>query len=196
MTLKEFVEKFDREEVVILLAGKREVASADVEKLTALGKLLASSTTKMTFRSGNATGADLLFSQGVTSVDASRLEVVTPYSGHREQTNCAFKTHSLDSINLVLEPKVIYQSKFNVKTEKLVTQYVSGVRDRYAMKAAYIIRDTIVVIGTSKIKPASFGFFYDDLKNPASGGTGHTMNVCKYNRIPLLNQNGWFKWLD
>jgi len=64
------------------------------------------------------------------------------------------------------------------------------------MKAAYIIRDTIKVIGAGNIKPATFGIFYDDLKNPLSGGTGHTMSVCKVNNIPLVDQKDWFEWLN
>jgi hypothetical protein len=196
MKLNEFIEKFDHENSVVILAGKRDVADEDGEKLVSIGKLLASTTKHIMFRSGNASGADLLFSQGIVSVDNSRLEVVTPYTTHREQSNCAAKTYSLDRINIAMEPKVIYQSKFNKRTEKHVYQYVAGIRDKYAMKAAYIIRDTIMVIGTSKIKPASFGIFYDDLNNPNTGGTGHTMNICKYNKIPLINQLGWMKWLD
>ena len=47
------------------------------------------------------------------------------------------------------------------------------------MKAAYIIRNTIKVTGTSAIPPASFALFYDDLENPGTGGTGHTIDICK-----------------
>ena len=101
----------------------------------------------------------------------------------------------MDEINIAAEPKVVYQSKSNKKTEKLIDQYVSGDRNRYAIKAAYIIRDTIKVTGTEEIKPATFGVFYDDLDKPMTGGTGHTMNVCKQNDIPIIDQKTWFKWL-
>ncbi len=100
LTLKEFIEQFDKEQVVVLLEGKRNVLEKDKEKLTALGKKLASNTSKMVFRSGNAEGSDQLFSDGVTSVDNKRLEVITPYAGHRKKTNNAYVTHSLDDINL------------------------------------------------------------------------------------------------
>ena len=82
------------------------------------------------------------------------------------------------------------------KTDKLVEKYVAGARDKYSIKAAYIIRDTIKAIGTDEIKPASFGIFYDDLDNPKEGGTGHTMNVCEENNIPIIDQRVWFKWLE
>lgn len=195
MTLKEFIKQFDKPNSIVLLEGKRNVLEADKEKLTTLGKLLASSTKNMIFRSGNANGSDQLFSDGVTAVDNKRLQVITPYSGHRKKTNQAYETISLDEINIAAEPKVVYQSKSNKKTEKLIDQYVSGDRNRYAIKAAYIIRDTIKATGTEEIKPATFGIFYDDLDKPMTGGTGHTMNVCKQNDIPIIDQKTWFKWL-
>jgi hypothetical protein len=195
MTLKEFIKQFDKANSIVLLEGKRNVLDADKEKLTALGRLLASQTKRMTFRSGNAEGSDQLFSDGVTAIDYKRLQVITPYSGHRQKNNHAYETMSLDDINIAAEPEVVYQSKSNKKTEKLIDKFVSGHKNRYTIKAAYIIRDTIKAIGTDEIKPATFGIFYDDLNKPMSGGTGHTMNVCKQNDIPIIDQKIWFKWL-
>lgn len=196
MTLNEFIKQFDKPNSIVLLEGKRTVLEAEKEKLTALGGLLASSTKYMIFRSGNAEGSDQLFSAGVISVDHKRLHVITPYSGHREKTNHAYETISLDDINISNEPEVVYESKRNKKTETLIDKFVSGDKNRYTIKAAYIIRDTIKAIGTSEIKPATFGIFYDDPNNPMSGGTGHTMNVCIQNNIPIIDQNIWFRWLN
>jgi hypothetical protein len=195
MTLKDFITQFDKENSIVLLEGKRNVLDADKEKLVLLGKLLASNTSKMIFRSGNADGADYYFSTGVSAVDNSRLQVITPYTGHRQKSNQAYETISLDEINIVADTEVVYQSKSNKKTEKLIDRYISGSRDRYSMKAAYIIRDTIKAIGTKEIKPATFGIFYDDLDKPKEGGTGHTMKVCEQNNIPIIDQKIWFKWL-
>ncbi|MBS1950839.1 MAG: hypothetical protein OJF59_002258 [Cytophagales bacterium] len=195
MTLKDFISQYDKENSIVLLEGKRDVLEADQEKLESLGKILASTTSKMIFRSGNANGADYYFSIGVSSVDKSRLQVITPYSGHRQKSNHAYDTISLDKINLAAEAEVVYQSKSNKKTEKLIDQYISGARDRYSIKAAYIIRDTIKVIGASNIESAAFGIFYDDLNKPKEGGTGHTMRVCEQNNIPFITQKVWFKWL-
>ena len=196
MTLKEFINKFDKDNSIVLLEGKRKVLEADKKKLVSLGKLLASTTSKMIFRSGNADGSDQLFSVGVSLIDNKRLQVITPYTDHRKKTNLAYDTISLDEINVAAEPEVVYQSKSNKKTEKLVDQYISGARDRYSIKAAYIIRDTIKAIGTDEIKPATFGIFYDDLEIPMSGGTGHTMNVCEQNGIPIIDQRVWFGWMN
>ncbi len=196
MTLKDFITKFDITNSIVLLEGKRNVLETDKEKLVSLGKLLATETSNIKFRSGNADGADYFFSMGVASVDSARLEVITPYKGHRQKTNMAYDTISLDEINIAAEQEVINYSKNNKKTDKLVEKYVAGARDKYSIKAAYIIRDTIKAIGTDEIKPASFGIFYDDLDNPKEGGTGHTMNVCEENNIPIIDQRVWFKWLE
>ena len=99
-------------------------------------------------------------------------------------------------INFAADREVILQSKNNKKTEKLIDQFASGDKNQYTIKAAYIIRDTIKAIGTNEIKPATFGIFYDDLENPMTGGTGHTMKVCEQNNIPIINQEVWFKWLQ
>ena len=195
MTLNGFIKQFDKTNSIVLLEGKRNVLEEDKEKLFTLGKLLASKTKRMMFRSGNANGSDQLFSDGVTSVDNKRLQVIIPYTGHRQKTNQAYDTISLDDINIAAEPEVLYQSKSNKKTENIIDKFAFGEKNRNTIAAAYIIRDTIKVIGTGNIKPATFGIFYDDLENPKTGGTGHTMNVCEQNNIPLIDQNTWFKWL-
>jgi hypothetical protein len=195
MTLKDFIVQFDVAKSIVLLEGKRTVPDEDREKLFELGKLLAKSTQYITFRSGNAEGSDQLFSDGVVAIDSKKLQVITPYLGHRRVTNQAFETISLEEIDITSEPEVVFQSKANKKTSKLVDQFVSGEQNRVTIKAAYIIRDTIKAIGTSKIRPATFAIFYDDLTNPLSGGTGHTMNVCKQNNIPIVDQSIWFNWL-
>lgn len=195
MTLQEFIEKYDTDNSFVLLEGKRNVLKGDEQKLIDLGKLLASLTSKMTFRSGNAGGADQFFSQGVALINPQKLQVITPYSSHRKKTNLAYDSISLDEINLTEEPEIVYHSKRHKKTQNLVEKYVAGNRDQFAKKAAYIIRDTVKVLGTQQIKPASFGIFYDDLSKPMDGGTGHTMRVCIENNIPQINQTIWFNWL-
>jgi hypothetical protein len=72
---------------------------------------------------------------------------------------------------------------------------VAGKKDRFTSKAAYIIRDTVKVVGTKSIPPADFGIFYDDLAAPMQGGTGHTMRVCIERQVPLIDQRTWFGWL-
>jgi hypothetical protein len=80
MEIKEFIEKYDKPYNIILLEGKRDVLEKDKVKLIELGKLLASSTEHIIFRSGNANGSDELFAKGVVEVDQKRFQVITPSS--------------------------------------------------------------------------------------------------------------------
>lgn len=194
MLLEEFLARFDREGSVVLLEGKRAVAEQDREKLIALGRMLAEKTAYTLFRSGNAPGADELFSEGVAMVDPKRLEVITPYKSHRKKTNKAYTTYSLDEIDVVSEPAVIYHSKTQKKNAKLVDAYVAGDKNALSTKAAYLIRDTVKVLGTNEIPKASFGIFYNDLSNPLEGGTGHTIAVCRENGVETIDQETWFNW--
>ena len=196
MTLAEFISNYNNKNAIILLEGKRNVLELDKEKLVKFGNLLASKLPLATFRSGNADGADFYFSQGVLQIAPERLQVITPYENHRQKQNNAYETIALDQIDLANEPEVVYQSKNNKKTKSLIDKYVGGAKDRFAIKAAYIIRDTVKVTGTNSGIPATtFAFFYDDLENPKTGGTGHTMEVCDINKVPYLTQSDWEKWI-
>lgn len=196
MTLTEFTTTFNKENTIILLEGKRNVLESDKEKLIQLGSLLATHLPLAIFRSGNADGADFFFSNGVLKVAPDRLQVITPYDNHRQKSNKAYETISLDQIDLLNEPEVVYQSKNNKKTKSLIDKFIGGAKDRFAIKAAYIIRDTIKVTGTkSGIRPINFAFFYDDEQKPKTGGTGHTMEICEINKVPYFTQKDWEKWI-
>lgn len=95
LTLKEFIATYDKEDSIVLLEGKREVLDNDRDKLEALGKLLVSNTSKMIFRSGNATGADIYFSKGILTIDSSRLQVVTSFL-FQLSCNVAIIMHSIE----------------------------------------------------------------------------------------------------
>ena len=195
MELGAFIEAYDKDGCIVLLEGKREVLSEDRPHLVRLGALLAASTTRMRFRSGNAKGADELFSSGVASVDRQRLQVVTPYAGHRKSRNQAGEVFNLGAIDLAAEPEVVYQTKTNKSLQGLVDRYVAGDRGSLAIRAAYLIRDTVKVIGAAGIPRAGFAIFYDDLSKPGEGGTGHTMAICRLNGLPYIDQRTWLGWL-
>jgi hypothetical protein len=195
LQLQEFIDSFDYSGNVVLLEGKRNVAEVDIPKLIYLGKLLAENTRYMVFRSGNAPGADEYFSLGVSSVDPSRLQVIIPYEGHRKKFNMAGYTLSLDQINIFAESELVYAAKNHFATTKLVDDYVEGKKNKNTIKAAYILRDTAKVLGYGDWKVANAGIFYDDLNNPETGGTGHTIGLCRKFQIPVFNQNTWFEWL-
>lgn len=196
MTCKQFIEIYDHPGSVVLLEGKRIVAESDKYKLVALGKLLAENTHHIVFRSGNASGSDLYFSQGVAQVDNKRLEVITPYSKHRVAYNLAGKTISLDKLDLSKEQNILEATRLNPKHGKFVDAYVEGVKNKLTVKVAYILRDTVKALGTITIAPTTAALFYDDLQKPRQGGTGHTMNICDKFSIPLFDQTIWFDWVE
>jgi hypothetical protein len=182
---------------IILLEGKRKVASADKPKLIALGRTLAERYPHARFRSGNAPGSDALFSEGVAAVDPDRLEVITPYEGHRQKHSFTTHQRPLDELNLTEDHPVIYTTKANNKNTSLIDAYVRDGAKGYRVKAAYLIRDTVKVLGVpeANLPPVTAALFYDDLDNPKSGGTGHTIRVCKDADIPWSNQTEWMGWL-
>jgi hypothetical protein len=196
LTLQDLINNYDHPGSIILLEGKRNVLPGDETALTNLGGLLCRRMKHATFRSGNAPGSDELFSRGVAHVDKHRLEIIVPYSGHRKKAARGYNARSLDEINLAAEPEVTYHTKSNRKNQKLITDFVDGINNPVTIKAAYLLRDTVKVIGTnSGIPKATFAVFYDDLKNPRSGGTGHTIMVCQNAGVPFVDQTIWMDWL-
>jgi hypothetical protein len=195
MNFQEFITQQDYPGAVILLEGKRAVLDEDAALLEKLGRLLAESMKEAVFRSGNAPGADAYFAAGVSAVNSARMQVIVPYSGHRKASSTGYRIYSLDDIDVAEEPEVVYHSKQNKKAEKSVDRYIAGSRDVSSIKASYIIRDTVKVVGAEGIVPATFGIFYDDLVNPGMGGTGHTMAVCREYGLPLIDQRAWFDWV-
>jgi hypothetical protein len=66
---------------------------------------------------------------------------------------------------------------------------------RLAAKAAYLIRDTMKVMGYSEEFGSPIcGLFYVDLSDPEAGGTGHTNRVCRQHGIPVAFQDSWMNW--
>lgn len=197
MTFQNFLNDFDHPGIIVLLEGKRAVQDQDCEKLQNLGQLITLNSQHMVFRSGNASGSDELFIEGVRRVASERVQLVTPFKGHRTKQSGSLYTYSMEDFNVAEEEDVIYLSKQNKKTKNLIDQYVYGIRNPYTLKASYIIRDTVKVTGVkNQLAPANFAIFYDDLENPETGGTGHTMNVCRLRSIPYINQNIWIEWLN
>jgi hypothetical protein len=200
MTLEKFIKLFDKEGCIVLLEGKRKVLKSDEKRLVEIGRLLTASTKHIIFRSGNAGGADAFFKEGVMSVDPKRFQAIVPFDDHMKSVKeelGLYERISLDDINLSREPQILYESKRNKQQKGLVESYEKGVDPKNSVKGAYIVRDTVKVTGAPSqgISPAHFGIFYDDLRNPKSGGTGHTMVVCDNQVVPYVNQKVWGEWI-
>ena len=196
MTLQSFITQYDFPGSIVLLEGKRIVRPDDMDKLIELGRLLASKTEHIKFRSGNAPGADEFFSEGVSAMDISRLQIIKPYRTHRSAAEQTSDVVSLDDVNLAGEEDLIKASAVNERTERIVSSYVKGTRSFISMKAAYLIRDTMKVVGAEGLPAANFAIFYDSLTKPMTGGTGHTMQVCIQNQVPWIDQQTWLAWLN
>lgn len=200
MTLEKFIKLFDKVGMVVLLEGKRDVLKSDESKLVEIARKLTSNTTHVIFRSGNADGADRFFKEGVLSVDPNRFQAIVPFNDHMKSVKeepDLYQRISLENINLIKEPSILYESKKNKKQKGLIESFENGLHPRNAILGAYIVRDTLKVTGAPSqgILPASFGFFYDDLRNPKSGGTGHTMMMCDSQMVPFVDQKVWSKWI-
>lgn len=196
MTYENFKKQYQDKKCIILLEGKRNVLPEDTDKLKAIARQLALDLPLATFRSGNAGGSDELFAEGVATVDVQRLQLIKPYSTHRKNKLYEEITTSLDEITLHENDEVIYHTKKATKNAtNLVDNYVKGVKNKLSIKASYLIRDTVKVLGSGDIEPADVALFYDDLKDPVSGGTGHTIRVCIENNVPQFNQEIWMGWI-
>ena len=198
MDLDTFITRYDRPGTVVLLEGNREVLPEDGPRMEALARLLAERTKHMLFRSGNADGADAHFAKGVAALDPDRLQVVTPYSGHRRTYNEAGTTVDLGMVDLAAEPAVPYRTKEATPANAgLIDHYLDGARDRNAQKAPYLLRDTLKVTGSASagLVPATCGLFYHVSTRPNSG-TAHTMRVCQQLQVPVYDQHSWMRWLE
>lgn len=63
-----------------------------------------------------------------------------PYSAHRKKYLLSENIYSLDKIDLVKEPEVVYQSKTNSKNNRSIELYVNGDRGRAGIKGSYLLR--------------------------------------------------------
>lgn len=193
MTFNEFRNHYDYPGSVVLFGGKRKIQECDSLKLFELGKFLSENTTHIMFRTGNSSGSDFFFAEGFS--DKNRLESVVPFKSYRKKYNKALNQTSLENFSFTGNDDIIKLSTSNKKTARLINDYLLGKRDCYVLKCSFIIRDTLMVIGSENIlRKISFGLFYDDLENPKIGGTGHTMQVCDRVLFPYINHKLFFDW--
>ncbi len=158
--------------------------------------LLATHFPQLRFRSGNADGSDEAFSRGVAEVDASRLQIVAPYAKHKKGSRYPDATYdSPESLTPLCEDELAYKTK----TASPHNKSLIDKRDRkgpIGAKAAYLIRDTMKVIGHSEEFPKPIlALFYVDPADPFAGGTGHTIRVCQMENVPYVTQESWMGWV-
>jgi len=182
---------------VVLLEGRRAIPEADALEAQRLARSLAIRFPELRFRSGNAEGADQAFSAGIASVDPRRLQVVAPYASHRKSARHADAIYdSPDSLSRVQEDEVVYKTaSASPKAKGLIAK--RGHKGALGAKAAYLIRDTMKVIGHCDAFPKPIcAIFYVNLDDPLAGGTGHTIRVCQQEGVPYARQDSWATWLE
>ena len=201
MKWNDFLKKANSKSAVILLEGRRSVLPEDVSKLVSLGKMLAEKLPQATFRSGNASGSDEAFAQGVASVDPKRMQLITPYTTHRAKHRPEGSySVGLEELPKAEEPKIYYETSKASPKNKGPVDYLQanpGAKSGASQKARYLIRDTVKVLGSvaNGLQPATIGLFYTDPKDKYAGGTGHTIRVCEQNNVPVVTQIAWYEWL-
>lgn len=185
---------------VILLEGTRDLPEADRPRLVELARLLAKELPRAIFRTGNATGSDTAFAEGVAAVDAKRLQYVLPNAGMgRQRRHPDSPAVSLGTVPSAAEEILAgATAKATPASQRLVDFYV---REKggsaNAAKGAYLMRDTLKVLGCAEmgLATATVGIFYVNEADPMSGGTGHTIRVCIEHGVPVVMQKHWRNWL-
>ena len=105
------------------------------------------------FRSGNAEGSDQAFSEGVATVDASRLHVVAPYAAHRRKNRYADAAYdSPKSLTRVRKERILRATISATQRNKDI--FTKSSFPRLAAKANYMIPDTMKAMGYSENAPA------------------------------------------
>ena len=190
----------DRRDPVILLEGTRQLPEEDRPALVALGRLLATQMPTALFRTGNATGSDTAFAEGVALVDARRLQYVLPQSrmGRHRMTPLAYSV-SLEQLSTFGGNRVAEATaSATPANQRLIAHYRQTTQPTAARaKAAYLLRDTLKVLGSTEagLAPATLGIFYLNEADPLGGGTGHTIRVCVQHDVPVIPQQHWRGWL-
>lgn len=184
---------------VVLLEGTRKLSPENAPRLTAFAERLAREFPELRFRTGNALGSDLAFAAGVERVDACRLEFILPYQTHRAGQRPAVSYSASirevpgESLARIAETTVAASPHH----ERTAVNYRTGAAaPRQRAVAELILRDTLKVTGDPALglaRPIA-GFFYVWPEDPLSGGTGHTIRVCREVGVPVIHQGGWSRW--
>lgn len=182
---------------VVLLEGSRMVEEANKTRITTFGEKLAYEFPNAIFRSGNANGSDSFFAEGVSSINPQQLELVLPNKRKTKSTD-GEKRICLEDLTDAEIKRICKITKDATPINKaLIEYYEKGFQGSPRIKAQYLLRDALKVIGSKKLnfKPANFGIFYLNSTKKTGGGTGHTIRVCELLNIPVILQNQWLEWL-
>ena len=172
------------------------------ERLRRLAAWLCAEFPRAVFRSGNAEGADAVFAGAVAGCNPGRLELVLPNVGMgRARRPPGARCLSLDNLpESELEHVVNLTRKAGRDAGRLGEHYLkqrNGPSSAASSKAAYLLRDTLKVVGSEVLglAPTTMGIFFVNENQPNGGGTGHTVRVCELNGVPVATQWEWIEWI-
>ena len=187
---------------IILLEGTRKLSKvSDAVNIAKVGKLLSEQFPTAIFRTGNATGTDFYFSEGIEKYPNRILQKVIPYTGHRvKHAKPSQNTFSLSSISA---DELHYLTEVSSNANKLLRRLFDynfqnpSLTNKSTIRAKYLLRDTVKVIGSRGLglAPATFALLYVNENAPFVGGTGHTLQVCLKRQTPVITQQDFFKWI-
>ncbi|WP_291321501.1 hypothetical protein [Desulfonatronospira sp.] len=177
---------------VILMEGRRSIPAGQQQSAFETARSLAGDFKHVTFRSGNASGSDYAFSRGVASVDPSRLQILAPYRGHRKKHMFSGAEYIYpDALPSEHHPAIIQKALQASPRHKSILGR-TNLPPKVAVKAGYLLRDTIKAAGCPPFltRPVA-ALFYVDPADTESGGTGHTIRVCRLEKVPVYFQDEW-----
>ncbi len=183
---------------VVLMDGTRKLPKSAEASLIKFAEKITKSCPKAIFRTGNASGTDETFAHGVAIVNPAQLEYVIPYRTMRKsKLKSGARVISLEDFPDDEKNRLKKETLLSYPyMEKLIDHYFStGIVNKFTAKAIYLLRDTLKVIGSTglALRPSMLGIFYVNPEKPLSGGTGHTIRVCKQNNVTVLDQSDWLK---
>ena len=191
----------DQEQPTVLVEGTRQLPWQDWELVCRMGEFLARRYPAMLFRTGNATGSDEAFAEGVARVDPSRIQYVIPHPGMgRQRRYPQARTSVLRDVPAAREGELAAQTlTASPKSDRLVRASRGELTNRrLAAAGRYLLRDTLKVTGCPELElaPAVAGIFYVNEADPLGAGTGHTIRVCQAHGVPVAFQDCWRSWLE
>lgn len=185
---------------VLLLEGTRKITPTDFKRLVHFGEFIARQFPNCIFRSGNASGSDEAFAQGVRKVAPDRMQIVLPkLDSGKSRLDKRDYVLALEDVSQAEEKQIIYESKrATPKNKRLFEAYELQQDGVMKQKSLYLLRDTLKVLGSpeNNLAPITAGIFFVNQDDPESGGTGHTMRVCRQNNVAVFMQNDWMNWMS
>ncbi len=148
---------------VILLEGTRKINDDRFLLLSKFGEFIAGKFPNCYFRSGNTSGSDDAFAQGVRKVAPDRMQIVLPKmdSGKSRLQNRDYVL-ALEDVSQAEEKQIIYESKrATPKNKRLFEAYELQQEGMMKQKSLYLLRDALKVLGSpeNNLSPITAGIF-------------------------------------